>query len=90
METYSRLVEATYAGDYRVNLKFADGVEGCVDLSDQLWGYLHEGLKDKKLFAQLHVDEEVSVLVWPNGADIAPEILYERAVKSSVGGAGIQ
>lgn len=83
MLRYARLMEASYAGDYRVNLKFADGVEGCVDLSDQLWGYYHEPLKDKELFAQVHIDPEVPVLVWPNGADMAPEIIYERAVEAA-------
>jgi hypothetical protein len=85
MPEYSRLIAASYAGDYRVNLKFEAGVEGCVDFSDYLWGYLHEPLKDKVLFSQVRVDPEVSVLVWPNGADMAPEIAYERALQAAQG-----
>lgn len=80
---YARLMEASYAGDYRVNLKFSDGVQSCVDLSDQLWGYYHAPLKDKKLFSQLCIDPEVPTLVWPNGADMAPEIIYELALKAA-------
>ena len=85
MFDYARLIEASYAGDYRVHLKFEDGVEADVDFSDQLWGYMHAPLKDKALFSQVRVNPEVHVLEWPNGADMAPEITYERAVKAASG-----
>lgn len=79
MLRYSKLIEVSYAGDYCVSLKFADGVQGKIDLSDQLWGELYEPLKDKALFSQVRLDKELPVLVWPNGADLPPELLYERA-----------
>lgn len=82
MFDYARLIKATYIGDYRVHLGFADGVEADVDFSDQLWGFMHEPLKDKALFAQVCVNPEVHVLQWPNGADMAPEISYEKALQA--------
>ena len=42
-----------------------------------------ESLKDKKLFAQLRVDDELSTIVWPNGADLAPESVYFRAFRDA-------
>ena len=73
-----KLREATYQGDYRVRLKFADGTEGEVDLANELWGQVFEPLKQKSLFAQLSLNEELGTVVWPNGADFAPEFLYQK------------
>ena len=73
-----QLREATYQGDYRVWLKFADGVEGEVDLANELWGQVFEPLRQKSLFAQLSLNEELGTVVWPNGADFAPEFLYQK------------
>ena len=83
MANYAKLIEASYAGDYRVSLRFADGVCGTVDLQSELWGEMFEPLKDKELFAQAHISPEIPVLVWPNGADFAPEFLYERTKQSA-------
>ena len=74
----SKLKEAKYQGDYRVWLKFADGVEGEVDLEKELWGEVFQPLKDKARFAELSVNEDIDTLVWPNGADFAPEFLYQQ------------
>jgi len=82
MKNYSKLIEASYVGDYRVALRFADGVSGTVDFCDELWGEMFEPLKDKNLFAQAKISPDFPVLVWPNGADFAPEFLYERAKQS--------
>jgi hypothetical protein len=73
-----KLIEAKYRSDYRVWLKFSDGVEGEVDLEKELWGEMFQLLKDKALFAELLVSEELETLVWPNGADFAPEFLYQQ------------
>lgn len=73
-----RLIEAKYMGDYRVWLVFADGVEGEVDLEKELWGEVFQPLKDKARFAELSVNKDIDTLVWPNGADFAPEFLYQQ------------
>ncbi len=72
------VVAATYLGEFRVFLRFQDGVEGVVDLRDEIWGTVFEPLRDLDYFAGFVVD---GTLTWPNGADFAPEYLYER-VKS--------
>ena len=73
-----KLKEAKYQGDYRVWLRFAGGVEGVVDLGNELWGEIFQPLKDMKLFAELEMDEELGTIVWPNGADFSPEYLYQQ------------
>ena len=79
-----RLVEAKHLGQYRVWLRFKDGVEGEIDLATELGGQVFEPLKDVAEFAKLRADPELHTLVWPCGADFAPEWLWERvkAVKS--------
>lgn len=56
-------------------LRFDDGVEGTVDLADELWGEIFEPLRDPVYFGRFTVED---TLVWPNGADFAPEFLHER------------
>jgi hypothetical protein len=73
-----KLIEAQYRGEYRVLLKFAHGVEGEVDLERELWGEVFQPLRDKTRFAEFTLDKELETLVWPNGADFAPEVLYQR------------
>lgn len=73
-----KLKEAIYQGDYRVWLKFADGTEGEVNLENELWGQMFEPLQHKTLFAAFSLDKELDTIVWPNGADFAPEFLYQK------------
>lgn len=44
-----KLQEAKYQGGYRIWLKFADGIEGEIDLEKELWGEMFEPLKDKTI-----------------------------------------
>jgi hypothetical protein len=73
-----RVREAHYVQDFTIHLRFTDGTEGHVDLRHELYGELFEPLKDRALFRQFSVHPEFHTLVWPNGADIAPEFLYEK------------
>jgi hypothetical protein len=61
---------------YRLHVAFSDGVEGEVDLSDRLFGPVFEPLKDPAVFGLVSIDE-FGVVCWPNGADLAPDALYE-------------
>jgi hypothetical protein len=63
---------------YRVHLTFTDSSEGELDLEPYLWGPVFEPLRrDEQLFRSVSVDLEAQTIVWPNGADVAPETLYE-------------
>ena len=46
-----RVIEARYAGDYVIWLRFDDGLEGEVDLKDELWGPVFSPLKNREYFA---------------------------------------
>jgi len=69
------VVEARYVGGHTVWLRFSDGAEGEVDLASEIHGPVFEPLKDPQFFRQLSVHPELRTLVWPNGADFAPEFL---------------
>lgn len=73
-----RVIDARHAGKYRVWLRFDDDLTGEIDLKDVLWGPVFEPLKDVAEFAKLRADPEADTVVWPNGADLAPEFLYGR------------
>jgi len=75
------VTQAKYLEGYRVEISFNDGKKGIVDLRQSLKGSVFTPLKDKNLFSQLRVDEELDTIVWPNGADFAPEYLYFQAFK---------
>jgi len=77
MNTLPAVVEAEYQGDFKIRLLFNDGVQGTVDFVDWLAGPVFEPLKDRAYFARFLV--EGGTVTWPNGADIAPETLHERA-----------
>lgn len=71
------LVDAHYEKDYLVKIKFNDGCSGRVDLKDHLNGEIFEPLKDIGYFRKLTYNPDIMTVVWPNGADFAPEFLYK-------------
>ena len=75
-----KVVDARYLRGYVVWLRFSDGTEGEVDLSEELQGEVFEPLRDKRLFRSVAVHPEWHTIAWPNGADFAPEFLH-AAVK---------
>jgi len=70
------VLEARHVGGYIVWLRFRDGTAGEVDLAGELRGPVLEPLRDLALFSRFHIDPEFHTLVWPNGADLAPEFLH--------------
>lgn len=80
MKSLPSVTHAEHRGGYRIWVAFSDGVEGTVDCSSWLKGPVFEPLKDAAFFARFFI--EGGTLVWPNGADIAPEALHERAKAS--------
>jgi hypothetical protein len=70
--------EAKYLRDYSLWLRFNDGAEGEVDLSTELDGEVFEPLKNLNQFRNFKVDPDLQTIVWDNGADMAPEFLYEH------------
>jgi hypothetical protein len=71
------VMEARYVGGYVIWLRFRDGTAGEIDLSRELWGEVFEPLRDLEYFKRFTIDPEGQTLVWPNGADFAPEFLHD-------------
>ncbi len=69
------VVDARYVAGHTVWLRFDDGAEGEVDLTNELHGLIFEPLKSVEFFRQFVVHPDLKTLVWPNGADFAPEFL---------------
>ncbi|MEK7330382.1 MAG: DUF2442 domain-containing protein [Candidatus Eisenbacteria bacterium] len=74
------VIRADYRGGYRLRLTFNDGSAKTVDFARWLEGPVFEPLKDEGFFQRFFV--EGGTVVWPNGADIAPETLYAQAESS--------
>ena len=70
------VVEARFVRDFVVWLRFRDGTAGEVDLHDELDGEVFLPLRDPAFFRRFRLD--LDTIAWPNGADFAPEFLYER------------
>ena len=68
---------AKHISDFKLWLSFDDGSSGEVDLNGMLIGPIFEPLKNIDVFSQVTIDSELETVVWPNGADLAPEYLKE-------------
>lgn len=78
---FLHIIKAKYLSDYKIEVVFNNGRQGMADLSCILKGTVFEPLKEKTVFAQFKLDDELDTLVWSNGADIAPEFVYYQAFK---------
>jgi hypothetical protein len=74
-----RIVEVQPRGGYRLHLRFDDGAEGEIDVSEVVaFDGVFAALRDPAVFARVAVDETWGAIRWPNDVDLAPEPLYER------------
>ena len=77
-----RVVDAKYLHDYFIHIFFSNGREGTIDLSPFIGQGVFEPLLEKSYFKKLFVDGWT--ISWPNGADIAPETLYQLTEKAGM------
>ena len=70
-----RILDVDYMGEYKLRIKFSDGVTKMVDLQPYLTGEVFGELLDKSKFIQYGLT--CVTIEWANGADLAPEFLYE-------------
>ena len=73
-----RVVDVDYIKDYTLEMTFSDGVRKRMDFRPILQGEVFGELIDKAKFVQYGLTK--STIEWANGADIAPEYLYEHGV----------
>ncbi len=82
MFDFSYVKEIRYKGDYVFEVLFEDGVVGEVNFAPFLKaGPVFIPLQNMAFFRQAYV--EGGTICWPNGADIAPETLYEQCLQGA-------
>ncbi len=76
--------EIEYKGKYVYHIVFDDNSSGDVDFSEYIGkGPVFEPLRDMEFFKKASI--EGGTIAWPNGADIAPERLYEKLLEQVAG-----
>ena len=73
--TVIHVTNVKVVGPYSLRLSFNDGTTKRVNLRHELYGEVFEPLRDPEEFAKARL--EGWTVAWPNGADFAPEFLYE-------------
>lgn len=79
-----RVKDVTPLEGYSVRLTFTDGTRKDVDLAPYLKGPIFEPLRDPAKFREVSVDPELGTIVWPNGADLCPDVLYHGRSPASL------
>ena len=78
---FPRISEVRHTGDYKLELTFSDGRKAELDFREKIVGRggVFKPLEDRDFFRRVTVDKEIGTLVWPNGVDFCPDVLYSEA-----------
>jgi hypothetical protein len=77
----NRITAAEARSGYQIWVRFADGTEGEVDLSHLVGEGVFSAWLDPTVFTAVEVDPQSGTVVWPNGADVAPDTLYHAITR---------
>ena len=73
---------------FQLRLTFENGEVREVDIADLVpFDGIFEPLNDPAYFRLVGVNRDVGTVVWPNGADLCPDVLYERSRPAKASGA---
>lgn len=75
-----RVIEVKALGSYCLQIRFADGLEGTLDLSSLINEGVFRQLHDPEKFAQVFIDPCTHTVAWPDGIDLCPDALYADVV----------
>ena len=78
---FLEVVKAEYLDNYKIKMLFNDNAVKIVDLSNHLNGEVFTPLKDISFFKRFSI--KFNTIEWENGADFAPEYLYEIGTECS-------
>jgi hypothetical protein len=83
---FPRILSVKPLANYVVELTFSDGLCAPVDLSKWIVGHggVFTPLQDETYFRQVKVDPEAKTIVWPNGVDFCPDVLYAEAAGKNI------
>jgi len=78
---FPRVKRVRHMRDYRLELGFTDGTTGELDFRQRIVGRggVFSQLENVGFFTQVQVDPEAGTIVWPNGVDFCPDVLYSLA-----------
>lgn len=79
-----RIIDVKHIEQYRLELTFANNEKAEIDFQSRFVdrGGIFKKLEDVEFFKQVAVDEEIGTIVWPNGVDLCPDVLYSEAMKN--------
>ena len=83
---FPRINGARHLKDYRLEIHFFDGTIAELDFRTRILGRggVFGPLENVDFFKQVTVDQEAGTLVWPNGVDFCPDVLYAEATGKSI------
>ncbi len=70
----ANLKSIEFLDGYVIRATLDDGSTREIDFEEHLWGPMFEPLKDPAFFRAGKIDPEAQTVIWPNGADVAPEV----------------
>lgn len=84
------VTQAVPIGGTRLRLEFRSGERGEVDIAPLVGDFVgvFEPLTDPAFFGRVRVDPDLGTIVWPNGADLCPDVLYAAATGTPIAAAG--
>jgi len=83
---FPRVAQVRHLQDYELEISFSDGTVAKLDFRDRIAGRrgVFAPLQSVEFFAQVSVDREAGTLVWPNGVDFCPDVLYAEATGKDI------
>jgi len=84
---FPRVTDVSHVKDYQLKIRFSDGTIAELDFVRRIVGRggVFAPLANVEFFKQVAVDHEAATLVWPNGVDFCPDVLYAEATGRSIG-----
>ena len=83
---FPRVSGVRHLNDYELEISFTDGTVASLDFRKRIVGRggVFRALENIEFFAQVAVDREAGTLVWPNGVDLCPDVLYADATGKDI------